>query len=412
MEEKRAGRDALGQVGHTDTAARTAALQEQLSALTRPHTVQMPSLTLRTTNALGFAVLVGVKLAAKTGLLVDVPKATVKSPLAPARCVQLPGSMPARRPAEEHLTCSWAFGIWALLFVLQGAGTVFQLLPHGYNPPPDAAKQRIVNSIGVCSSGSSNAALLVQTPDIAQAVCRVRLAGGLVCAGPAGAGLPQPQQDRSLGRSGSPLRGAARLFLDPAAPVQVRWAGCKQQGYKTAALSGCWLQAQGAARLAIQCAALCPLLPHNDCECCLAQLSDGHEHRCPAGCLWHQATRRRHSCRGGRVRHLRRYSLRIHDLHSTLQLVLTSVARAAHYPDHCRRVCGAPLPRLSLRSDAAVEQRGTVRPPAVCADPHRGTCLHGGLLPHIPRFSAQATAQPHHGARRHATAAQRRRAQL
>lgn len=46
-------------------------------------------------------------------------------------------------------TCSWAFGIWVLVYALQGAGTIYQLLPHGY--APDGAKQRIVNSIGTAA---------------------------------------------------------------------------------------------------------------------------------------------------------------------------------------------------------------------------------------------------------------------
>ena len=59
MEDKRAGRDALS---------------------------QLPSLTLRASSAVAFSALVGVKAAAKAGLLTEKRAAAVQSPLAPARC--------------------------------------------------------------------------------------------------------------------------------------------------------------------------------------------------------------------------------------------------------------------------------------------------------------------------------------
>ena len=39
----------------------------------------------------------------------------------------------------------WAFSIWGAIFLLEGVGTVYQLLPHGYGP--DGWKQRFVNSV-------------------------------------------------------------------------------------------------------------------------------------------------------------------------------------------------------------------------------------------------------------------------
>ena len=42
--------------------------------------------------------------------------------------------------------CRWAFSIWGVIFALEGVGTVYQLMPHGYTP--DGWKQRIVNSVG------------------------------------------------------------------------------------------------------------------------------------------------------------------------------------------------------------------------------------------------------------------------
>lgn len=58
-----------------------------------------PSLALRVTNLLAFLVLIGVKLAAKAGFLVERPTAAVKSPLAPARYCVVPLTS-EERPAE------------------------------------------------------------------------------------------------------------------------------------------------------------------------------------------------------------------------------------------------------------------------------------------------------------------------
>ena len=52
------------------------------------------------------------------------------------------GRLASRRACPR----SWAFTVWVLLYVLQGAGTVYQLLPHGYEAD-GFAKKRIVNSI-------------------------------------------------------------------------------------------------------------------------------------------------------------------------------------------------------------------------------------------------------------------------
>ena len=47
----------------------------------------------------------------------------------------------------------WAFSIWGVIFVLEGVGTVYQLMPHGYTP--DGWKQRIVNSVGAWGGGGA-----------------------------------------------------------------------------------------------------------------------------------------------------------------------------------------------------------------------------------------------------------------
>ena len=42
----------------------------------------------------------------------------------------------------------WAFSIWGIIFLLQGAGVVYQFLPHGYGV--DGWQARIINTIGAC----------------------------------------------------------------------------------------------------------------------------------------------------------------------------------------------------------------------------------------------------------------------
>ena len=62
-------------------------------------------------------------------------------PLLPHPCLPcLPAALPAATAAR------WAFGIWGLIFLLEGAGVVYALLPAGYDP--DGWKQRFVHSVG------------------------------------------------------------------------------------------------------------------------------------------------------------------------------------------------------------------------------------------------------------------------
>eukprot|EP00884_Botryococcus_braunii_P017679 jgi/Botrbrau1/4595/Bobra.60_2s0081.1 len=87
----------------------------------------MPSLFLRLSTLVSYILLVIVNYLSNSGVLgpknADI-SAKFPTPLTPA---------------------GWAFSIWGLIFGLQGLGTIYQLLPGGYQ---DGSKKRIVNSIG------------------------------------------------------------------------------------------------------------------------------------------------------------------------------------------------------------------------------------------------------------------------
>ncbi|KAK9812246.1 hypothetical protein WJX73_007119 [Symbiochloris irregularis] len=88
----------------------------------------MPPWSLRISNVVGFAVLISVNGLVQSGWL--GPRNSeisekFSTPLTPA---------------------GWAFGIWGLIFALQGAGAVYSAFPDGYGG--DGSKQRIVNAIG------------------------------------------------------------------------------------------------------------------------------------------------------------------------------------------------------------------------------------------------------------------------
>lgn len=87
-----------------------------------------PPLRLRLANAVTYVLLIIVNVATQTGLLGD-DNATIS----------------ARFPTL--LTpAGWAFSVWGIIFLLQGVGVVYQLLPYGYNG--DGEKARIINTIG------------------------------------------------------------------------------------------------------------------------------------------------------------------------------------------------------------------------------------------------------------------------
>lgn len=89
---------------------------------------QTPSLLLRISTTVGYGVLILVNIAANEGWLGHTNSEISKkfhTPLTPA---------------------GWAFSIWGFIFLLQGLGAIYQLLPHGYGP--DGWKQRVVNTIG------------------------------------------------------------------------------------------------------------------------------------------------------------------------------------------------------------------------------------------------------------------------
>jgi len=89
-----------------------------------------PSKQLLAANAIGYVLLIIVNVATQTGLFGDDN-----------------GTISARFPTM--LTpAGWAFSIWGIIFLLQGFGVVYQLLPYGYDDP---WKARIINTIGAAS---------------------------------------------------------------------------------------------------------------------------------------------------------------------------------------------------------------------------------------------------------------------
>ncbi|KAK9843986.1 hypothetical protein WJX81_001126 [Elliptochloris bilobata] len=87
-----------------------------------------PPTSLRAVNAVGYLALIFVNVASQTGLFGPTNAAI------------------SRRFSTPLTPAGWAFGIWGFIFALQGLGTIYQLLPHGYQA--DSWKARIVNAIG------------------------------------------------------------------------------------------------------------------------------------------------------------------------------------------------------------------------------------------------------------------------
>lgn len=88
----------------------------------------LPSWRLRAANAAVYVLLLVVNGLTQTGLFGDdngTISARFPTPLTPA---------------------AWAFSIWGLIFLLQGVGVVYQLLPYGYDF--DGWKQRMINTVG------------------------------------------------------------------------------------------------------------------------------------------------------------------------------------------------------------------------------------------------------------------------
>lgn len=87
-----------------------------------------PSLLLRTTNVAGYLFLILINVLSSVGLLgptnADI-SSDFPTPLTPA---------------------GWAFSIWGIIFTLQGAATIYQALPQGYQE--SGWKRVIVNQIG------------------------------------------------------------------------------------------------------------------------------------------------------------------------------------------------------------------------------------------------------------------------
>lgn len=87
-----------------------------------------PSKLLVVSNAIGYVVLVAVNVAAGTGLF-GPDNGTI-----------------SKQFATPLTPSGWAFSIWGFIFLLQGIGTIYALLPNGYTA--DGGKQRVINAIG------------------------------------------------------------------------------------------------------------------------------------------------------------------------------------------------------------------------------------------------------------------------
>ncbi|GAB4821575.1 hypothetical protein N2152v2_008621 [Parachlorella kessleri] len=90
---------------------------------------QLPSLPLRLTWAATYVGFILVNVASSLGWLGATNKEIsdkFEVPLTPA---------------------GWAFSIWGVIFLLEGVGTVYQLISAGYSP--DGWKERFVNSVGL-----------------------------------------------------------------------------------------------------------------------------------------------------------------------------------------------------------------------------------------------------------------------
>lgn len=87
-----------------------------------------PTRQLKLANAITYVVFLAVNGATQSGLIGD-DNATISAKY-PTRLTPAP----------------WAFSIWGIIFILQGAGVVYQWMPQGYNS--DGWKSIMVNTIG------------------------------------------------------------------------------------------------------------------------------------------------------------------------------------------------------------------------------------------------------------------------